>query len=583
MNIKRYFPDISLKLSYKDSIIFIIPFIIFSVYLFISSPGFLRFDTFTQLNEIATSNFGNWHPFFHTFIEMLCLKIYPNPNGIAFLQILTFSTMWTIICNYFRHDEEVGLKSLGNDFILQVILTFIISLIPINAIYSITLLKDTLFSYFLLFACFLVKVLLDKEGDVDYTFIIIFSLVMAFVAQLRHNGLYVILIFLIILAIYLYKKNKSKKLYISIPALTIIFILLIASLNVAYEVKDDEKDTIFTKIIHMLSDYDLNLTMENSDRDKIHEIVNETKIKEKYSIYSSDELYSASVGNIDVYNSDKLSYISLAIKYSLQNPLHFLAYVFGSSPVVWDVFHINNWKSIIYSTDMPVMKDTFYAKNCVTVPYYENVANNYGTDEFKSLDSFVTYFKDNYILDTFLFSPALYMFLSLVLMGVIYISTNSKDLIFVYLLNAFNILTVFVSTPIQDYRYLYPNLLLFYLFVIIFIKVWYDSDNKSYYISAKNPVVMEESEDEEYMESMYGPPEYNFINIQNIDNSESSFKYPQEDDNIRHVVENQSEDILDEFSSIDEKQFSISQETPDEMERRIRAKILKEMDFKEKK
>lgn len=585
MNVKGYLSESSLKLSYEDFIIFIIPFIVFLVYLFIASPGILRFDSFTQLNEIATSNFGNWHPFFHTFIEMLCLKIYPNPNGIAFLQILTFSTIWTIICKYFRNEDRIRLKSVGNDFILQVILTLIISLIPINAIYSITLLKDTLFSYFLLLACFLVKVLLDKGDDVNYIFIIIFSLSMAFVAQLRHNGLYVILIFLIIFAFYLYKSNRSKKLYISIPALTIIFILLIASLNVAYEVKDDEKDAVFTKIVHMLADYDLNLTMEDFDRDKIHDIVNEKSIKEKYSIYSSDALYSASVGNLDKYHNDKLSYISLAIKYSLQNPLHFLTYMFSSSPVVWDVFHLNDWQSIIYSTDTYNIRDVFYhAKNGVTVPYYENVANNYGTAEFKALDSFVTYVKNNYILDTFLFSPALYMFLSLILMAYICILTKSKDLILVYMPNVLNILAVFTSTPIQDYRYLYPNLLLFYLFIIIFIKVWFDLDKKSYYISAKNPIVMEESENDEHIENNSVHRE-DSINIRNIDNLNSCFnKYPQGDDNVRQVIDNlSSKDILDEFSSNDDKQIPDSQETPTEMEKRIRAKILDELGFEEKK
>ena len=60
-------------------------------YLYVYNPGIICYDSFDQLNQIATNNFRNWHPFFHTFIEMLCLKIYANPITICVLQILTFS------------------------------------------------------------------------------------------------------------------------------------------------------------------------------------------------------------------------------------------------------------------------------------------------------------------------------------------------------------------------------------------------------------------------------------------------------------------------------------------------------------
>ena len=175
------------KLNYKDLIIFLIPFIIFMYYLYIFNPGILTFDSYYQLNQIANNHFNNWHPFFHTFIEMICLKIYPNTKSICILQILVFSIIWMVICKYHRDDNEKP-----KHFIIQVILTLIISLIPINAIYSITLWKDILFSYFLLLACFLIEVLIDKNNYVSYLFIIIFSLTMAFICQLRPNGLIII-------------------------------------------------------------------------------------------------------------------------------------------------------------------------------------------------------------------------------------------------------------------------------------------------------------------------------------------------------------------------------------------------------
>ena len=78
------------KLDYRDLIIFLIPFLIFIFYLYVYDPGILTQDSFYQMNQIASSNFTNWHPFFHTFIEMLCLKLYPDTNPLQFYRLLYF-------------------------------------------------------------------------------------------------------------------------------------------------------------------------------------------------------------------------------------------------------------------------------------------------------------------------------------------------------------------------------------------------------------------------------------------------------------------------------------------------------------
>ena len=203
MDINNFFSNIFSKireLNFKDLIIFLIPFTIFIYYLHVFNPGFLAYDSYNQLHQIATNSYNNWHPFFHTFIEMLCLKVYASPVSVCILQILTFSTMWMVICKYFRNDND---KKLNKVFILQILLTLILSLIPINAIYAITLWKDILFSYNMMFLCFLVKVLIDKKGNVGIGFGVIMALFMAFVAHLRPNGIYVIILILVILFVYL--------------------------------------------------------------------------------------------------------------------------------------------------------------------------------------------------------------------------------------------------------------------------------------------------------------------------------------------------------------------------------------------
>ena len=452
-------------LNYYDLIIFLIPLIIFSYYLYVYNPGIICYDSFDQLNQIATNNFRNWHPFFHTFIEMLCLKIYANPITICVLQILTFSSIWMIICKYNRDDDR-----LNKQVILQIILTLIISLIPMNAVYSITLLKDILFSYLIMFLCFLIKVVLDKKGNLDYKFIFVFSLIMAFIWQLRPNGFFVIILMLIVLGIYFLKKDKPKT-FSLIIGLTLVFVILIASLNVIYNVEDDQKDGLYTKTSHILSYYDLNVPMDKEDQEIVHKLISEKDIKEKFNIYFSDPVYIAS--NKSVYDSNKGEYIGLAIKYSLKHPKKFIKYFFESSAIVWDITRDDDWVGSEYYTYVDP-HDYYERKHKTPTASFEKITIiNKGTDQYNQLESYVKYFKENYILNIFVNSPALYMYLSIILMVIIHFLTKSKDIYFVYLPNLFVILSILLTTPIQDNRYLYGNFLVFYLLLIILIGTKY--------------------------------------------------------------------------------------------------------------
>ena len=467
------------QLNYKDLIIFLIPVIIFSFYLYVYNPGILTFDSFNQVHQIASGRYTNWHPFFHTFIEMLLYKIYSSPISVGIFQILTFSIIWMVICKYFRNnDENINFADIKSDreFIIQSIITLIICLIPINAIYSITLWKDVLFSYAILFLCFLIKVLVDKKCKVSIKFIVLMGFVMACVAQLRLNGIYVIVPLLIIMAYYLYRHDKTEKFFIKLPVIAIIFILLIASLNVVYNVEDNAKDATLSKTTHMLANYDLYHKLDAKDSAKFHELINETAVKDNYKTFFTDPVRNAA--NESVFEANKGEYIGMAVKYSLQDPIHFIKYMLSSSEITWDITRDSYWQGKPYYIDEnganleSSRNNYFKAYHTKPVADYENVTGvNEGSGLYNMLNSFVYTARTNVVLDTLFESPALYMFLSILAMAGIYYMTKSKDIILVYLPNLFNILVVFVSIPTQDNRYLYPNLLVFYLLVIIIVGI----------------------------------------------------------------------------------------------------------------
>ena len=171
----------------------------------------------------------------------------------------------------------------------------------------------------------------------------------------------------------------------------------------------------------------------------------------------------------------------MAIKYSIKNPLHFLEYLFGSSPIVWDMTRDDSWVGYQYNIDMESDKMKYYSKHKgLEMSDFEDISyKNNGTAGFDALYNFVNDFRDNTLLDSLFDSPALYMYLAMILLGLIYIITKSKDIFLIYVPNLFNILIIFASTPIQDNRYLYPNLLVCYFLIVMFISVLAKKHSKS--------------------------------------------------------------------------------------------------------
>ena len=226
------------------------------------------------------------------------------------------------------------------------------------------------------------------------------------------------------------------------------------------------------KVIHMLADYDLNLEMEDSDRQKINELLQKDKVSDYYMPTGTDPILA--IADLHHYQDNKQTYIGLAIKYSLKNPLHCLEYLFGSSPMVWNIVR-DHWIGRPYYLDgnhdrLQYDFNLYYDKhNYTPTTPYENLSYaNWGTPAFECLNM-LSLGIEGCILDTLFNNPALYMYLSIILLIVMHVMTRSKAIYLVYVPNMLNILMIFVSTPIQDYRYLYANLLVFYMLVIVLI------------------------------------------------------------------------------------------------------------------
>ena len=476
--------------------IFIIPILIFSLYLFIYNPGILTYESFAQVHQIASGKFTNSFPFFHTFIEMIFLNLFGTPLSIAVLQMLVFSTIWTIICKYHRGDEvEI------NNFILQFILTLVICLIPINAVYSITLWKEILFSYSLLFLTFLIKVLVDRSGEMDLKFTIILALTIAITSQLSVIGIYIGIITLIAVLAYLFLKNKNNdKTFMILPVLAIIFILLIGSLSFAFNVED-----------------------------------------------------------VQTNNS-------------------------GGAPIVWSVLRGDDWNGQVYyiTKDGALLKETqdkYYAANNITptASYEKLTSPHQGEDRYNQINSIVVYFKDHTLTDTLFYSPALYMYMAIILLILMQVVIKSKEMYLIYVPNLINIIGVFLTCSLNENRFLYPNLLIFYLLVIIFISIYFKVNLKTLSLSANTQKSEKTTFKSEPAQDVYKPNvNQHYFENTGSENDGSIQEVSYDDIDINSILEDAP--VYEEIEQIDEntpEDIDIDSDLIDE--------ILKEIEMEKKK
>ena len=438
------------KIKKEDVIIFLVSCAILLFFLYVFAPGILTYDSYNQLNQIRTGTFTNWHPFFHTFIELWLLKIWNNPMMIAIFQILVFAILWTIICKYNRKDKST------KNFIFQLLLTIIICINPLNFLYSITLWKDILFSYTLLLVCFLIELIIDNKVKWTTSFAFIISLSFAFLAKLRANGFFVTIILLIIFTIYFYKKNKKSYMFIKVPAITIGAILLISSLDLVYAVKDNEKDALEPKVMQYLSFFLTKDKISPADMKTIAEIADIEELKEEYVSTYSDNTYRAV--EHEKYKEKELEMLNLCLKYTFKYPDLFIRFAFSSTSFIWNPIFPDDDYGLIFSTDITSTNNTEDIK-----PYHVD------SPMYQKINSILNETLNNSFLKTILYSPAFYFYLSLIIMLILFIKFHYKTLLIV-LPNLLNLLIVAVSNPIHDVRYIYPNILIFYFLFIILLK-----------------------------------------------------------------------------------------------------------------
>jgi len=298
------------------SIIFTILLIYFLAYF----PGIYYSDSVNQIWQILRiwyHNIEDWQAVFHTLTFLVVLKIFKHIGFYVFIQIIFASILFSWISSKFRIRETF------------IILFF---LFPLTALFLITAWKDTPWTLSLIWFSFLIY-FSYKENKIN---LLAFILSLSFIMLFRHNGIILIPLLLIFLAILF--KDKIKK--IITVSISLILIYLVSYVFFYEVLKVNKTAARYQKDFYIISAYVVNnYPFSQEEKNLIEKMLSFNSIKERYS-RSVSSLFWGKEGdfiNFENFREYRKELRKLALKLIFSDFGTFLEHEIFSSAWIWNL------------------------------------------------------------------------------------------------------------------------------------------------------------------------------------------------------------------------------------------------------
>ena len=311
-----------------------------------------KYSTYSVMLDPSVT-ITNHHPVVHTLILGFCVKIGKAIGSVNLgLFIYTFSQIillaFTLACTInFLRKEKVKDKYL-------LIMLLVYSLVPIFSMYSVAILKDVVFTCFVLFyIMYLYK--FSKNDDLGIKDIILFILVSICMILFRNNGIHVLLLSFPFL--FLLKKKKKLK-------LLVVFAILL-SFNFTYSkvllpyfkiTPSNIRETLsipFQQTARVAKEHN---DATPHEREVIDKILEYDTLKDRYNPDLSDPVKN----NFNKYatNKDLSKYFKVWIDQGLRHPKTYIEATISNTYGYF--FPLKNGKYLYYSFDKRIVRDGYY-------------------------------------------------------------------------------------------------------------------------------------------------------------------------------------------------------------------------------
>lgn len=268
-------------------------------YLLAYWPGLIFGDTLSSFNQIFGAPLSNHHPVVFTLTIKLCLQItsffgLSRTFGIALYTILQMAFM--AICLGYLAVWFIERLSVRKQFVWFMVAIFGIS--PYIATYSIALWKDPVFSCSICIICvILADAVLAREAALSQFQKIALCLLSLAAMLFRNNGVYIVLLLVLLLAVAFIVSHIRKQSFKYVPIFIPLCISLAAYLVIsgpiysALHVAPTEKvESLGIPLNQMARVAALNGDMSDSDRTYMDSLLPLEQYKDKYRPTCTDML-----------------------------------------------------------------------------------------------------------------------------------------------------------------------------------------------------------------------------------------------------------------------------------------------------
>lgn len=386
-------------------------------------------------------------------------------------QIIVFATIWTWGCKSLRKQNN----TLKNK-VFQYIVTLIISILPLNFMYSITLWKDILYSYSFFAILICLYNFITNDFKLTIKNIILLTLSLVLVTRFRHNGFVIgFTMFILVLIIDFIKQRKIK-----ISSIFILFFIgfyLIGGLpeKILFKEEIPQSEVSSGKSIYRFVNGTLlhamgailnsDIEIEKQDLEFLNNILDIDIWKQSYNPYTAAAIHYNSSLNGKAYASkeDNDKFGDIFIKYAKKDPKVVLKHFIKLNSIDWSIKEYASLHSV-------VLENTWISQ--MSDGKYDNHPKLPKTHDF--LYKYILFTLNNSKIYMLVYRPATPMIISVILILIISIKKKTYKYVLTILPMFLNIAPYIILITSQDQRYFYPSFMTCYFMVLLFLEIYFD-------------------------------------------------------------------------------------------------------------
>ena len=476
MKIKEIFKQ-KFNITLVDIAIFSIVIIIYLTALLSFFPGILTSDNVDQINQAMNNLYTSGHPIIHSFIIGNLTKL----GGIwvpALFQIIVFALIWTYLCKTLRKYNDRTINK-----VIQIILTILICILPLNFLYAITLWKDILYSYAILLMLILVYIGIKEKYKYTNIQIILISLSSVGIMKFRHNGLPIGLFMFGILFLLNFIHNKNKK---SLIKMIISFLLIFGLVAIIESVVNKVPPTPGGSVLNSTKVYcfgallNEDIQLEEDEKEFLNTILDLKEWKENFNNFDGTPiLFSPNINHKVLRNEDNIKrFNEIFYKYANQNKKTVLKHFLNINSIWWSIEEKGGMHSVVLSND--------WVSEMCNGAYDNKPILESGN---KALIDYTNFTLGNKTIYELIYRPAVSLYLSLGISIYIIVKgwkKGEKAYILLLFPMGLNIGTYLILISAQDHRYFYPSHITAYFLLMLFVNVF--TENKHNFFKRKNKI-----------------------------------------------------------------------------------------------